>query len=521
MSYQLDFCDIDLNSLKSIENVFAYKESTQSISGTSYYNRAPKRVTFYIRHDGSAFLQDIIDNNCDSYREIADYTMRISEDNVPVFTGILDLTSVDYVKKTRRIYMRLYDKLKLFETFKDILYIPPDVPTTYLAPPTRITEQELKNLFNTDIVRDKFSRITMDMSNMSSFPENFVDNVDILYIYPHKRFRKAGMPPIVASSILTQYIRRGFRSFTYKYLSHPAIENYYQTFIHSGFRRYNDPAFPDEERYCTYVDVYLIFNMTQFKLIHSFDIIGTYTNIGHNYTWEVQKQVDYALVHQNDFAVDWIGSLQASSFTDQYELPDEINGTLHCPVEWLDSDYSQRGYIKFTGNMFAHWLYIGERMEKRYQQGVGFVDAGDRLERSFLVTNAIIGTLNYYNNTLYSAPNGFIWTMNKSDFGSQDIITIDDVDVSGLRYGIRSMETIPNGSLSFLAGDTEIAETQLNEYLEIVLHGTKYITCGIKWIIKYPLFLFSRIKVKGKNYKIESIRQNEKMNKYIIKAGEI
>lgn len=122
--YRVDFVNKDnygqvLYTLTLADGLDNVKISAEQIAGADYFAREPRRVEFECFKD--AWLEEhILSGIYEHERYISHYELRLYENSMLIFHGIIDTSFTSYDAKTDIISFTCYDKLKLFSVFSEL-----------------------------------------------------------------------------------------------------------------------------------------------------------------------------------------------------------------------------------------------------------------------------------------------------------------------------------------------------------------------------------------------------------------
>ena len=477
MNYRVDFIDNTnftiQHSISLADGLDKIKTNADKIAGISYFAKEPRRIEF------ECFIDTWIENNIFSGehefdRYVSHFFVRLYENNIRVFHGIIDTSFVSYDAKTEVVRFTCYDYLKLLT---------------------------------------KYSEIQMLYSLIQGYHPGYcfgymMQGVEQLLGVTLSHVWSSGWSPLNIQKTALQILSFDWRNII------ASFDNWNgELVIEAGFMTYN--LYVPEFRLLIYKDHqqsghrqirvygrrYRIYNHICIHQISDSDInekTSAYT----------EDELDGLEAERLDICSDyytstsWIGNdalnIDGRTYSfviNQEDLP--ANGS---------QNVTEIKNLEFTGNAVPYSIYPK-----------GFYEFGGEGTERLKVLKAV---LMLHNLTLISNTNGTVRMVNKDD-SSNNTVAVDASDVIEFKVK-RVNRSIPDVStLDTLLGDSSVLKSIISEYYFDYFSQIWELTVTIDNLSKYQLALFDKIQINGKLYRITEIQRDAKADEYKLKAWEL
>jgi len=476
MIYRIDFIDNTnftvQHSLSLADGLDKIKINADKIAGTSYFAKEPRRIEFECFKD--TWIEEyILSGDYELDRYVSQFFIRLYENDILVFHGIIDTSFVSYNAKTEVVNFTCYDYLKLIS---------------------------------------KCSEIKMIYALVQGYHPGYcfgymMQGVEILLGVTLSHIWGSGWTPLNIQKTALQILSFEWRNIISSFDSWNG-----ELIIEAGFLTYNMhvPEFRlliykdhhqwEHRQIKVYGRRYRIYNHICFYQITDSDINEKTSSYDEDDIDELEAE---RLEICSDYytSMSWIGNDTLNIDGRSYSFvinPEDLptNGS---------QNVTETKYLEFTGNAIPYNIYPK-----------GFYENGGEGTERLKVLKAV---LMLHNLTLVSDQYGTIRMVNKND-SSNNTVAIDSADVVEFKVK-RLNRSIPDVStLDILLGDTAILKSIVSEYYIDFFSQIWELTVTIDNLSKYQLLLFYQIQITGILYRITEIQRDAKADEYKIKAWE-
>jgi len=475
--YRVDFIDnanyIVMHSLTLSDGLDKIKTNADKIAGVSYFAKEPKRIEFECFKD--AWIDDhILSGDYELDRYISQYFIRLYENNVLVFHGIIDTSFVSYNAKTEIVSFTCYDYLKLLS---------------------------------------KCSEIKMIYALLQGYHPGYcfgymVQGIELLLGINISHVWGSGWTPLNIQKTALEILSLEWRNIIYTFDNWNGeliIESGFLTsnFYTTEFRLliYKDHHQGEYRQIKIYGRRYKFYNHICFHQLTDYDINDKTDSNDEDDIEELEAE-RLEICSSYYTSTSWIG--KASHDIDGRNYSFVINPE-DLPVNG-SQNVTETKYLEFTGNAIPYNVYPK-----------GFYELGGEDTERLKVLKAV---LMLHNLTIISEPYGTIKLVNKNEV-SNDTTAINAADVVEFKIKRlnRSIPTI--STLDCLLGNVTILKNIISEYYIDFFSQIWELTATIDSLSKYSLSLFDQIQINGILYRITEVQRNPKADEYKVKAWEL
>jgi len=477
MMYRVDFLDNSsqcvMHSINLRDGLDKVKSNADKIAGVSYFAKEPKRITFESLKD--SWLNDyILSGDYELDRYVSQFLIRLFENDIQVFHGIIDTSFVSYTAKSESVNFTCYDFLKLFTKFSDLKMV------------YALIQGYHPGYLFAYMVQGVEQRLNMNISHVWG----------------------SGWTPLNVPQSSLDILTIEWRSIMNKFVTWNG-----EIYVEAGFKL--NSIYVPELRILIY-KYHHQYDQTQCK------VYARKYRFYNHICW-VQVTSDDVDEKTDAYDNDDMASLETERL--------EMSSAYYEDSSWIDNnqlDYDGRSYnftinpedipensidvvtetksVQFTGNAIPYHIYPK-----------GFYEGGGKDAERLKVLKA---ALMLHNLTIYSDWTGTIRMVNKA-IGSGDCIVIDPSDVVDFKRK-RLNRSVPDVSvLDCLLGDLTILKDIVSDNYEDFFSQTWEITAVIDNLAKYALLLFTIIQIKGVQYRITELQRDPKEDEYNVKAWEL
>ncbi len=477
MIYRIDFIDNTnftvQHSLSLADGLDKIKINADKIAGTSYFAKEPRRIEFECFKD--TWIEEyILSGDYELDRYVSQFFIRLYENDILVFHGIIDTSFVSYNAKTEVVSFTCYDYLKLLS---------------------------------------KFSEARMMFALLQGYHPGYcfgymVQQTEYLSGLNLDHIWNTGWSPLVIDKTDLEILKFEWRQLIYRFINWNG-----DLIIQSGFRTNNfyTPEFRiiifrehhewSSYQCKVYARTYRFYNHICWHQITDMDV-DTRTSVYQ------EDEYNEMVAEREDLLADYYSNndwLEQNPFNFEGRNYSFTLNPEDYPTSGIQN-VTLRKAVQYTGNAIPYNMYPK-----------GFYELGGEDTEIFSVLKA---ALMLHNLTLISEPNGTIKLANKDEI-SNEIVTIDPADVVEFKIKRLNRPSPEVSTLDCLLGDTNAIKEVVTDYYADFLSQIWELTAVIDNLAKYSLSLFNQIQINGILYRITEIQRDAKADEYKIKAWEL
>lgn len=477
--YRVDFINSStyqtLHSLRFIDGLDQIKLNAEKVAGSSYFAKEPRRVEFECFND-SWINENILSGTFEFEKYISMFFVKLFENEVCIFTGIIDCSFVNYDSKTDLVRFTCYDFIRLLSKFSELKTVYSLIQGYHPGYVFGIFMQSIESRLGIAITHTWSSGWT---------PSNIHKENLVLIEVPWRNilmtFRHWNGDLIVKS---------GFKM-------HNGYIPEFKLLIYKEHIDHGDTQFK------VYARTYRFYNNICMLQVTDADVDEKSGRIPTSNTEELETRKNEIMEYYLDTEI-WdnvnIQYTDENSYSFNIPESDIVNGY----ESW--ESVSQHLDVTFTGNAIPYNIHPK-----------GFYNSGGESSEQLKVLKAI---LMLHDLTIISEAGGRIRLVNKNN-ASNSLIVVEKADIIEFKRK-RINRTIPDTStLDCLLGDLKILKNIISESYIEVLSQIWELTSTIDNLQKYNISLFDRIQIEDKQYKVTELQRDTQENEYKLKAWEL